>query len=149
MIAVLIIHLFATLFMTGAIWLVQALVYPNFKIVGKAEFQKFHEFHTHRITWIVAPMMALELGTGAWLLAQSQSPLLWWNVGSILLIWTLTATVNVPSHKNLEFEFDDSKSILISGNWPRTAIWTVRSLFLLWLISELASGKKEWLYGSF
>ena len=134
--SILIIHLFATWFMTGAIWLVQAVVYPNFKIVGRSEFQAFHQFHSNRITWVVAPMMLVELVTSVLLLLKFQSPVMWWNLSSILLVWILTATVNVPSHKNLTYDLDHTKSKLIFGNWPRTVIWTERSLFWLTFISE-------------
>lgn len=122
--------------MTGTIWLVQVLVYPNFKLVGKTEFQKCHQFHTNRITWIVGPLMSIELTTAIWMALKTQSAPFYWNVISILLIWILTATVNVPAHNRLLFEMDQSKNKLIFGNWPRTLIWSTRSLFWIWFLTE-------------
>lgn len=129
-----IIHVFSCYFMTGAIWLVQVLVYPNFKILGKSEFQKFHDFHMKRITWIVAPIMAIELITGSLLFYQNQNIVYFVNLVSIFTLWGLTVFINVPSHKKLKFELEQSKNILVNRNWPRTFIWTVRSLFLTWIL---------------
>ena len=122
--------------MTGTIWLVQLLVYPNFKLLGKTEFKKCHQFHTNRITWLVAPLMSIELTTGIWIALKTQSAPFYWNVFSVILIWILTATVNVPAHNRLLFEIDQSKNKLIFGNWPRTLIWSARSLFWIWFLTE-------------
>lgn len=140
MTSALIVHTFSCWFMTGAIWLVQILVYPNFKLIGKTEFQKCHQFHTNRITWIVAPLMTIELSSGIWMALKSTSQPLYWNVFSILLVWILTATVNVPAHNRLLFDLDYSKNKLVLGNWPRTVIWTARSLFWIWFFIESTNG---------
>lgn len=133
-------HVFSCLFMTGAIWLVQVLVYPNFRLVDKSQFETFHLFHTNRITWVVAPVMTIELATGAWLLIQSQSAWLILNFASVLLTWALTAMVNVPAHKKLNFENHLSKQQLVRLNWPRTLVWSLRSLFFIFFI--LANAKE-------
>jgi len=53
----------ATLFMTGLIWFVQVVHYPLLAEVGEREFARFHELHSRRVTWIVPPVMAVELVT--------------------------------------------------------------------------------------
>ena len=131
---VLVTHVFACWFMLGAIWLVQILVYPNFKIVSQAEFDTFHKFHMDRITWVVAPVMGLELVSGIWLAVHYQSYLFIANLISVLMLWGLTGVVNVPSHEALRFEVEITKTKLIRKNWPRTILWTMRSIFLVWMI---------------
>lgn len=121
-------------FMTGVIWLVQVLIYPNYKFVVQSEFQKFHEFHMNRITWIVAPMMGIELFSATWLFWNHQDALYCMNLISIILIWALTAFVNVPMHQKLASEIEKTKK-LVAGNWPRTITWTIRSLFWLYLMN--------------
>lgn len=139
----LVMHVFSTLFMTGAIWLVQILVYPNFKIVGSLEFRKFHEFHLNRITWVVAPVMTIELLTGAWLLTYDQTLVYWLNLVSVLFLWLYTGLINVPSHKRLNYNFEVSKSFLVLSNWPRTVVWSVRSMFWIWIVyANLEGGSK-------
>lgn len=128
-------HVFACWFMTGAIWLVQILVYPLFNSIGRDEFQSLHQFHMRRITWIVAPVMALELATAIGLFALNHSSLLLMvNLASVAALWLLTAFVNVPSHNRLSFACAHSKQNLVRRNWPRTGIWTGRAVFLLWMI---------------
>lgn len=124
--------------MTGVIWLVQILIYPNFKNVGNAEFEKFHHFHINRISWVVGPMMILELVTGTWLLLKSQNLFFLWNFIFILALWFLTALVNVPTHKKLLYQNLLSKNNLVCRNWPRTIIWTFRLIVLIyWLIEKI------------
>lgn len=134
------IHLFSCWFMTGAIWLVQVLIYPNFRIIGQTEFKNFHKFHLNRITWVVAPFMVLELVTALWLALNFQTFMFYLNLVSVLTLWGLTALLNVPSHQALNFESDTSKTKLIRSNWPRTIIWSARSIFLVWLLHPSLNG---------
>jgi hypothetical protein len=120
--------------MTGAIWLVQILVYPNFRLIDPAIFPEFHRFHTNRITWVVAPAMGIELATGAWLCLADPGALYFWNLSSILAAWALKGLVSVPIHNHLEKHPAASKDGIIWTNWPRTVIWTLRSGFWLWIL---------------
>lgn len=125
--------------MTGAIWLVQVLVYPNFRVVGKAEFKKFHEFHMNRITWIVAPVMIVELVTGVWLLVSLQNTFYILNLIGVLALWILTSLVNVPRHNRLDYDCNFSKDHLVFWNWPRTFLWSIRSVVLCLIAFEQIS----------
>jgi hypothetical protein len=128
------IHAASCWFMTGVIWLVQILVYPFFRLVGEKEFSKIHQFHTSQITWIVAPVMLLELASASWLYFHIPNKLFLWNLISVAVLWILTASVNVPSHNRLSFDSESSKKQLVFLNWPRTFIWTFRGLFILALL---------------
>ena len=118
-------QIFSCWFLTGLIWLVQVLVYPNFCLVGKIEFKNFHEFHLNRITWVVAPVMGLELLSGILLFVKDHSAFYLCNAFSIVVLWILTGLVNVPSHNYLLHEEEITKRRLIVSNWPRTVLWTV------------------------
>ncbi len=135
----LVLHTLFCGFMTGAIWLVQVLVYPNFRWVGQAEFSQFHQVHTQRITWVVAPVMVLELSTGAWLVLNQPTALFVGNLISILALWTHTFFINVPMHNRLSYTSPESKDRLVFWNWPRTLLWTLRSVFLLVVVVEHSS----------
>lgn len=128
------VQIFSCYFLTGVIWAVQLLIYPNFKLLGREDFQKFHQFHMKRITWIVGPVMAAELVSGVWLFIANQNLIYSVNLLSIGFIWVLTATVNVPTHHRLHFENESTKNKLVQGNWPRTLIWTLRSGFWIWFL---------------
>ncbi len=130
----LLIQIFSCWFMTGVIWIVQVLIYPNFRIVGSEHFKTFHEFHTKRITWIVAPMMGVELFSAIWLTATDFSNFYLFNLASVVSIWILTAFVNIPSHNKLDSEKVDTLNRLTRMNWPRTLIWTLRSGIFCWLL---------------
>lgn len=129
----LLLHIFSCWFLAGVIWIVQLLVYPFFQYVGENEFGNLHRFHVKRITWIVAPMMALELATAGVLFLKEPGAIFFWNFISVGSLWVLTALVNVPTHNNLRVSSEASKKNLVQRNWPRTFIWSVRALFLFFM----------------
>ena len=61
---VFILHLISTFFMVGVIWVVQIVHYPSFYFIDKQKYQVFQEFHMHKISMIVVPMMVLEIFSG-------------------------------------------------------------------------------------
>lgn len=128
------IHTYCCLLMTGIIWLVQILIYPMFIFVGKDKFEIIHQFQMKRITWLVGPLMFLEILTAILLLYQIGTVVYFINLISVLILWFLTFFVNVPAHGKLSFSDENSKKSLVLKNWPRTFIWTLRSVFLLYMI---------------
>ncbi len=128
-------------FMTGTIWLVQALVYPNFQLLHQTDvFAEFHRFHTKRITWVVAPVMGIEFISGAWLCLFYFDATFICNLISILLVWGLTCGVSVPVHNRLEKNPNFEKRSLVVSNWPRTILWTFRSAFWFWFLQDQKLG---------
>ena len=133
---VLLLHFASTLFMTGVIWLVQLVHYPSFQYVKSEEFQKFCQFHQSSITWVVAPMMVFELLTGLYLvLSPLASPKLYLGLALIFLLWLSTFFLSVPLHTKLLYGPNpDVIRNLVWTNWPRTLLWTARSLLLLGIV---------------
>jgi hypothetical protein len=135
----LLVQIFSCFFMTGVIWLVQVLVYPNFSLVLPS-FEKFHEFHTRRITFVVAPAMLLELASGIWLLWVGSQSIYFWNFMSIFLIWILTGFVSVPIHHRIQKNPQKMTVWLTKTNWARTILWSIRSIVWLWFLKGQLPG---------
>lgn len=136
------VQLFSTLFMTGLIWCIQVVHYPLFEQVGREQFVNYMHDHQRRITWIVLPVMLVELVSGIALIgtsAGSERPLTVVG-GAILLavIWLSTFVVQVPRHTLLLGGFNSAViRQLVWTNWLRTACWSTRAGLLLWfLLSE-------------
>ncbi|MEM6698782.1 MAG: hypothetical protein AAF599_10330 [Bacteroidota bacterium] len=132
------VHLFATIFMTGLIWLVQIVHYPLMDSVGVELFTDYEARHTQTISLVVLPMMLIELGTAILLvLSPSTYSMHWLWVGLILLllIWLSTFFIQVPLHQQLSSSFDASAHRkLVNSNWIRTVFWTMRSGVLIYCL---------------
>jgi len=131
----LVIHFSCCLFMTGVIWLVQILHYPSFKFVSEKEFVTFEQFHIKRISYVVVPVMLVEITTAIIAYLNHPSLLLLLNMIFNSLILLFTYALSVPYHNKLK-EGKSLKTIkmLAYTNWPRTIFWSLRSLLLIYLI---------------
>jgi len=130
----LVLHIFACFFMTGVIWIVQILVYPNFRIVPPEAINQFHDHHSRQITRLVAPVMTLEFATGIILYLHDAGFGFFVNLGSILALWGLTIIVSVPLHNKISKNTAAVIEKLIATNWARTIIWSARSIFWLYFL---------------
>lgn len=133
---ILAIHVFLSFYMTGVIWFVQIVHYPLMGKVGPERFKEYEKSHTWLTTWVVAPQMVVELGTGVWLwLLDFYNPGHWINVALLGVIWLSTFLLQSPTHMKLIHEFKPAwHQKLVKTNWIRTVAWTVRSLILIWLL---------------
>ncbi len=129
-------HFFSCFFMTGLIWLIQLIHYPSYKFIDALKFSEYQNFHTTTITFIVGPVMAIELFSGmAILFDQKLSALSSINFIGLLLIWAATAFLSVPLHAKLSAGFNtETVQMLISTNWVRTVLWSLRSALLIYFI---------------
>ena len=127
------IHFTCCAFMCGVIWIIQILHYPAFAQIAAGEFAGFHRRHTRRITWVVAPVMVVELGSAVALVFRSVHREFWWaNLAGVVLLWASTLFFSVPLHGKLEAS-QDRKLVadLVRTNWPRTLLWSLRTVLLL------------------
>ncbi len=120
------------------IWVVQLVHYPSFQFIDKVQFADFHAHHTRSISFIVLPLMLLELGFAAILVLQHAFQ---WNylvpLILVLCIWASTFLIQVPDHNRLA----DGKDVaiatrLVQTNWIRTILWTLKAVWL-WLFTTL------------
>lgn len=131
-------HAGSTLLMTGVIWVIQLVHYPLFALVGDRGYTDYQAQHMKRITWLVGPLMTLELCSSLQLfqVAPARHVQLTF-VGLILLgaIWLSTATLQVPAHTKLTVAWDEeAHKRLVWSNWLRTALWSARALIALSLL---------------
>ncbi|MBL6765128.1 MAG: hypothetical protein ISQ14_09230 [Verrucomicrobiae bacterium] len=127
------VHAAATWALVGLIWTVQLVHYPLFAQVGADTFRAYHARHARQISWIVGPLMAVELGTAALLLVLGAREL--WLLGSLVPLafnWLATWRVQIPLHGQLSAGFDaGAHRRLVSSNWWRTAAWSIRGACVL------------------
>ena len=133
------VHAFTSCFMTGLIWFVQIVHYPMFRDVGEDGFRAYEEKHQRLTTWVVAPVMLVELGASvlvfmnATSLSLGESPL--WGGVLIVAIWLSTALLQVPMHGQLKAGFSERVHFrLVATNWIRTIAWTARGVLSLTML---------------
>ena len=141
-------QILATAMMTGIIWFVQIVHYPLFLRVPTEGFVAYEQSHTIRTGFVVAPLMLFELGTSIALLllpialggklpiAIGLTPLYLCSFGCLVLIWASTFLIQVPLHHLLE-QRPDAKAMefLVSTNWIRTILWSIRLGLLAFLLA--------------
>lgn len=127
--------------MTGLIWLIQLIHYPSYKFMDSLKFTDYQNFHTTTITFIVGPIMAIELFSGlALMFYQKMNLLSAFNFSGLLLIWLATAFLSVPLHGKLSAGYNlETINLLISTNWIRTILWTLRSVLLIYFMYKTFS----------
>lgn len=128
----------STLFMVGLIWFVQIVHYPLFAQVGRSEFSHYEQLHQRYTTWVVAPVMCVELVTAIGLVLLTPPGIsrtaAWVGLAILALIWLSTAALQVPSHNALATDFSPlHHSRLVTSNWIRTVGWSLRGLVVLTL----------------
>lgn len=122
----------AAAWMTGIIWQVQLLTYPQFMRVGEREFAAYHREHLRRMGWVVIPPMLAELGLAiaAWWMVRDLVTGV--GLGFVAAIWATTGLIQVPLHRRLSHGRDEASiRKLVATNWIRTVLWTARLCLLL------------------
>jgi len=142
--ALLLTHAAATLTMVGVILVVQLVHYPLFRHVGRESYDAYQAEHMRRITWIVAPLMTVELATAIALVwgppPAVSSWMTWVGLGLVLFIWAATGVVQVPLHSRLTEGFDAATHRrLVRTNWIRTGTWILRAGLVLWMLSLVSA----------
>jgi len=87
--------------MTGMIWQVQILTYPQFLKVPAADFPDYHQSHTGRMAWVVGPPMLAELALALLTAWQLRSGVSYVALGLVIAVWATTALIQIPLHNRL------------------------------------------------
>lgn len=126
--------------MTGLIWLIQIVHYPSFRFLNPDRFREFHRFHNQSITFIVAPVMLIELFSGALYWYQEWNLFSGLNLLALMLIWMVTTFISVPAHNQLASGHNSAViERLIRTNWIRTFLWTARSGLMIYILLNILS----------
>jgi hypothetical protein len=134
----LVIHIVATAIMVGVIWVIQLVHYPSFYFIKQKNYKSFQNFHMKNITYIVFPIMSIELFSGFFLVLIFEDSkilsVLYFSLFFLLSNWALTGIIFTRLHSELLEGYN--KLIIknmIKWNWIRTLFWSIR-LFLLFYI---------------
>jgi hypothetical protein len=138
------VHALCALLLAGLCLMVGVVHYPLFATValaGQDTFGQYARQHASRITWVVAPLMFIELATGALLLARAPAQPWWWaNAGALALIWLVTFAWSVPMHARLQAGFAPrALASLNRSHALRTTVWLARGVLLLYALAAKAS----------
>ena len=128
------IHFLSTSLMVGIIWVIQLLHYPTFHFIKESDYEKFQHFHMQRISFIVIPVMVLELFSAFILVYYIRSNLLILCLIILLFIWLITFVFFTKLHQSLIDGYN--KTIvdkLVKINWSRTVLWSLRLIILIYI----------------
>ena len=128
------IHFLSTSLMVGIIWVIQLLHYPTFHFIKESDYVEFQHFHMQRISFIVVPVMIIELLSGFMLVYYFRSNLLILCLIILLVIWSITFVFFTKLHQSLLGGYD--KIIvdkLVQINWSRTVLWSLRLIILIYI----------------
>jgi hypothetical protein len=91
------------------IWIVQLVHYPSFQFIDANRFISFQHFHMQSITYVVAPLMFLELGVTIWLCYQHQFG---WVYANELLLERFISTFGInPKLSKIKLIRDKIRSL--------------------------------------
>ena len=129
-----------TLYLVGLIWMVQCVHYKLLDRVGTDSFKQYETDHNRLITPIVSVPMLIELFTSIAMVVGNAPP--WmpkWAAAvglvAVIGIWLSTFFLQVPYHGTLTQGFNaDAYQGLVTSNWIRTVLWSVRGLLVAYLI---------------
>lgn len=130
----LLLHFMASSIMVGVIWVIQLVHYPSFNYIEKQRYSNFQSFHMMRISYVVIPVMLIELLTLVLLIYSMDQINIELVLSGIilLLIWVITAIFFSGAHQKLTLGYDKSVvGNLIQMNWSRTLLWTFRLILLV------------------
>ena len=128
------VHFLSTSLMVGIIWVIQLLHYPTFHFIKQSDYVEFQHFHMQRISFIVVPVMIIELLSGFMLVYYFRSNLLILCLIILLVIWLITFVFFTKLHQSLLGGYD--KIIvkkLVQINWSRTVLWSLRLIILIYI----------------
>ena len=131
-------HAAATWGMVGVIWLVQLLVYPAMRAVPAERWLPWHLQHCQRITYVVGPLMLVEVfsALGLWWLGLS-GPIFDVSLALLAVNWLSTLVIQIPLHGRCEKAHSPvAIQQLIASNWIRTLAWSARGVLVGVLVLE-------------
>ena len=122
-------NLIVSSILLGLILVIHFVHYKSFNFIDVEKFVEFHKFHTKNISFLVIPLMIIELVISIIICYFYFSILSLINLSLVALIWITTFLLQVPSHNKLS----TGKSIaeiekLVSGNVFRVYLWFFKAI---------------------
>ena len=128
------IQLLSTFLMAFIVMMTQWVIYPQFGNVGILELADVAKFHQRRISYIVMPIMGLEVGSLISLSFYNMfSPVSLFLAALLLfVVWVITFLKLVPIHLELAKGRSQKRvPALLRWNAIRLACWTLKLVVLI------------------
>ena len=113
---------------------------PFFKFIDPKQAKDAFFYHQRNISYIVMPLMLIELLSALYLLFLFWNPfynILILNLGVIILIWLHTFIFMVPIHMSLVKHFSiQDVTTLTHRNWIRTILWSLKGICWILIINH-------------
>jgi len=124
-------------YLVSLVFMTQFITYPTFLHIDKDKFSEYHRKYVNNISFIVAPVMIIELLTLSLIAYFSSEFLIIKSLFLLLVIWLTTLFIMIPSHNRISksFNIKEIKS-LINYNWIRTILWSFKLLVIIFLYYE-------------
>ena len=108
------------------LWLVQCIIYPSFRYISADIFEKWHAGYQRRVSWIIGPILLLQIFLVGIEAIQEPSRYSLIRLGLVAISWLITVCVSVPLHRRIKRGEQREQSIerLIQSNWIRTLSWS-------------------------
>ena len=126
------INLISNILMIGVSLVVQIIIYPSFKFIQKVSFKEYHLNYMNKMSYVVAPIMLLEIISSFLLLFFNKSLTDIFGFILLSLVWFVTFFFIVPLHNQLNIKFGiiDLKK-LIKLNLIRTFLWIFKFVIII------------------
>ncbi len=124
-------------YLVSLVFMTQFITYPTFLHIDKDKFSEYHRKYVNNISFIVAPVMLIELLTLFLIAYFSKDFLIIKSLILLLVIWLTTFFIMIPSHNRISKSFNKKEIIsLINYNWVRTILWSFKLLLIIFLYFE-------------
>lgn len=124
-------------YLVSLVFMTQFITYPTFLHIDKDKFSEYHRKYVNNISFIVAPVMLIELLTLSLIAYFSSEFLIIKSLILLLVIWLTTFFIMIPSHNRISKSFNKKEIIsLINYNWVRTILWSLKLLLIIFLYFE-------------
>lgn len=115
--------------------LVQFIIYPTLRDIDVNRFATYHAWYTRQITWIVGPLMVLQVIGHAYLVVETPEALPITAALLVVLTWAITGIRAVPMHARLSRDGQEADVLdgLLRANLLRTVCWIAIVPLWIWM----------------
>ena len=116
----------------GVLLITQIISYPSLYSIDKTCFEKYHKNYVNSISYVVIPLMLIELFSLLYLTFYVSDLFMIKSLLILITIWLFTFICIVPLHNLLSKKrSDDTISRLVNYNWLRTILWSIKLIIIL------------------
>ncbi|MCH9611657.1 MAG: hypothetical protein S4CHLAM102_01270 [Chlamydiia bacterium] len=136
---ILLVHAFATWMMIGIVWFVQVVYYPLYKRLS-VTFSDMEKRDLKNMGYLVAPIFFFEAISAVilvWIVQNDVYHILAGiNLLLLVFVWIISWIIQFKHHKTQDLLFiHRMHHILLSSNWLRTLVWSIRGFVVLMMIA--------------